>query len=192
MTEKLKLTQRQGYCLENISSKKSVLKYHMEGKFGNESYNVLLDLTFDELAKALYVPDSYEVESDYKVGEWAKYKVTSLAEGTRVVIGVITNIAYGYVYIDNSYRGILLHRVEVPTPEEIKGEQERRAWAKIGREVNDFRVGDRYVNYLDNTYTIVSERQLDRVKQYYLKGEIKGIIPEGVTTFFEGVNNGEN
>src|SRR5690606_32776822 len=119
------------------------------------------------LAKALYI--GYEVEPEFKVGDW------------------VVNTSNGYIrlvenereanFLNNDY--IKRHELRHATPEEIAVEKERRWWAKHGRDVWELRPGDllvsdirvfkevREVNNDSVTFAYENYVAMDRLKLYY-------------------------
>ena|SRR5690625_750606 len=106
--EKVKVTKRES---ELIDSFKEDFKMNFYG------------MDFVKFVSAL--KDGYEVEPEFKVGDWVLTKVTNH-------IGKIT----GFSNITNYYdiEGIQTDNIRHATPEEIAEEKERRWWKKHGRE----------------------------------------------------------
>lgn len=152
--EKVKLTREQAnaieYALQEVDEYKGNLDRLLRHasmnnvNFRNELH--LLD-TIDivTLAKALYI--GYEVEPEFKVGDW------------------VVNISNGYIklienereanFLNNDY--IKRHELRHATSEEIAEEKERRWWAKHGREVWELKVGDFLINEKLGTIEEVKE-----------------------------------
>src|SRR5690625_2379411 len=104
--------------------------HELDGWVGN--LNDLNGLTNDEIARALYV--GYEVESEFKVGDWV-YHVF------REKVGIVTYVDDDYVKFDGVFNGDF-HYFRHATPEEIAKEKERRWWQKHYRDVWEIKLRD--------------------------------------------------
>ncbi|MEK3935967.1 hypothetical protein MKY41_11620 [Sporosarcina sp. FSL W7-1349] len=182
MTEKVKLTREQDTRLKEMLkdvmySKGSILVQQAKGwRDGN---NICLNaLSLDQLAKVLYEPNSYEVEEEYKVGDWKKVQLAN----KKWVIGKIDTvtfkekaeeIALNYLDEDRVWRRVWESAKCSfnPTPEEIKNEKERRAWAKIGRGPGEFRDGDfgisEYGNLIDGPSILKARYELGQLQGFF-------------------------
>ncbi|MGJ9460085.1 hypothetical protein [Oceanobacillus sp. CF4.6] len=90
----------------------------------------LNELNTLSLAKALTI--GYEVEPEFKVGDWITHKLTGdIGKVTKTDPLRVDNGMGGY---SGGYR--------YSTPEEIEQEKERRWWDKLGRKVNEFKMTD--------------------------------------------------
>lgn len=138
--EKVKLTREVSEAL-----KLAVADYGSDMVM-NEHYNYnwkgklhpLNHLPQSTLSRALLI--GYEVEEEYKSGDWV---ACEYEDGTW--IAQIERIEGVKVFAKWELRSLDWNRIEDirhATPEEIKAEQERRVWKKIGREVNEIRPGD--------------------------------------------------
>lgn len=111
----------QGYHLEEyvIKAHTGATTWELVGKFKG-----LNKLVLDKLIRALYI--GYEVEPDFKVGDWVYHKPTKSIGKVDAVgdtkISVIT-------YDDFIYFGI--SEIRHATPEEISAEKERRTNEKL-------------------------------------------------------------
>lgn len=172
--EKIKLTVEQAGALKMWKEGSINLNTFIKVKTAKASmfhYEPLRDFSFDEFARLLYEPDSSEVEETCKVGDWV------FVEGDNwKKLREILNIKRGFATIE-TYEG--LKNTDIPTSalrhatlEEIKAEQERRVWAKIGREVGQFMCGDtaRHVN--DGSVS-----GLGFLNDCYKNGTLKGFYP---------------
>ena len=143
--EKVKLTREQANAIEHALQEVDEYKGNPDRLLRHASMNNvnfrnelhLLD-TIDivTLAKALYI--GYEVEPEYKVGDWVVN-----ANGT---IGKITNINE-FGEFEGFWEEIEMlcekdNFVRHATPEEIEKGKERRWWAKLGRQPYEFKMGD--------------------------------------------------
>lgn len=205
MTEKVKLPKAVAEAIETLRNAEysdyGVVKYVDVGgpihvKHGAEIQNTLRGWTYenggrnsDLLLDALRI--GYEVEEEYKVGDWKKVQ---LANGNWV-IGKIDTIAFediimNYLDEDGIWQRVreLAERSFNPTPEEIKAEKERRVWARIGREVNEWKEGDAYDhrNYLVKFYVDGSDLSKKKAKEAYDNGKVKGFYPAEYFISFGG------
>lgn len=171
MTEKVKLTREQAEALElykaNTGKDLGWVQYFVEYRHCfNYEYLPLKGFTFDEFARVLYLPDSYEVEEEYKVGDWVVNTANSR-------IAKVEKDAPDRVWVDDEKaRYFMKSALRHATPEEIKAEKERRVWKKIGREVGEFRDGD---IAFTNKGSIWQSAQFN--KESYKHGELKGFYP---------------
>jgi len=113
--EKVKLTKAQAEAVEYFER---VFVKNKESSMSNET-----------LRKALN--HGYEVLSEFKENDY----VTNTETG--ITIKLDESKAY---FLNNSY--IHKDRIRHATQEEIQQEKERRRWAKIGRNVNDYKTAD--------------------------------------------------
>lgn len=182
MTEKLKVPQSVADAIEKYKTEQ-VRLFNLAKQDGQRfpSWGQALEgLEVDDFVSALY--NGYEVEEEYKVGDWAKFhhhgdtwiaKIKAIKQGTQTGKDMYLPDAEIHKLAVNRY----YHYVETPSPEEIKAEQERRTWAKIGREVQEFRIGDMGVL---NKYVVrrsENEDDLTRLQSDYADGELKGFYP---------------
>lgn len=132
--EKVKITQEQANAIERIKDKDYAINVLVAGKRPD---NPLCELEVSELAKAFYI--GYEVEPEFKVGDWAYNKQTNRV--FQVIDGLSENMN------NEANREHLRHA----TDEEISKEKERRWWAKHGRGVWELKKNDVIFNqsYVD-------------------------------------------
>lgn len=144
--KKVKLTQEQANAIERIKDKDYAINVLVAGKRPD---NPLCELEVSELAKAFYI--GYEVEPEFKVGNWAVWRST---EGIDV-IKQIEKVEGYRIWADWLDEGSLLFapsdEIRHATPEEISKEKERRWWAKHGRGVWELKKNDVIFNqsYVD-------------------------------------------
>lgn len=189
MTEKVKITQEQADAFKKL---KEGQREDFEKNFKNDPDSIiywaipLVDLSADEFMSALY--DGYEVEPSLKVGDWAKSEGHDSGE---IFYGKITRIDEGRdglrawaMWNDARSEGFLfVDELEVMTPEEIKREKERRVWAKIGREVGEFKDGDVALERFGGVFHAVEE-----MEAAYQMGGLVGFYPDGSYITFEDGN----
>ena len=123
---KVKLTQEQARAIERgleLSSREKLVKEHVEYQLQNKKWSVGKLKSFNELStetviRALYI--GYEVEQEYKVGEWVKSK---LGKG----VGIIIDVDDSEYYTDF---GMIVPKhddlIRYATDEEIAKEKQRR------------------------------------------------------------------
>lgn len=133
MIGKVKLTQEQADFIEKYLFAVADVEEMLEGFAGTRDlvrsvFHPLQGLGVSDLARALLI--GYEVELEYKTGEWVRYwKSDSLAG-----IGLISSYKNVRQFVrfegEEKWREtdcITRHA----TPEEIKAEKERRVWVEI-------------------------------------------------------------
>lgn len=132
----------------------------------------------DKLLNALV--NGYEVEPAYKVGDWIVRLdgTTFMNEKAVVQVDKVSDIHLFYA----RDIGIDKIRIRHATPEEIKAEKERRFWAKIGRKVGEFRIGD--IRILDDGNS-VRITDVDYARAKYIQGSLKGFFPVETFISFE-------
>lgn len=181
--EKVKLMKEQAEAIEHALQEVDEYKGNPDRLLRHASMNNVnfrnelhpLD-TIDivTLAKALYI--GYEVETEFKVGEWVA--IDYKEHGTKVgkIKGYIKKDAF---YIDNNHATGNIMNTRHATPEEIAAEKERRWWAKHGRDVWELRPGDLLVSDIgvfkevqeinNDSVTFVHENYvaMDNLKLYY-------------------------
>lgn len=186
--EKIKVTQAQADAIEGLShvvSRDNIMNHHREIRSNNgASWFRLKELSAADLARALYI--GYEVEEEYKVGDWVAFiklsgdhiisKVKSVSAEE-----VMTDHVSSNGYKQKFYKETIRHA----SPEEIKEELERRAWESISRKVNDWKYGDCYrmSGRQEDVYLVDCEDSEIMAKERYKRGIILGIYP--VESFFE-------
>lgn len=156
--EKIKLTQEQADAIESLRSGgydddvivRNTLFYEM-GTNENpcKRYNSLLDLHTDKLIRALYI--GYEVESEFKVGDWV-YVETPKSELPNVYKIMLVNKYHAQ--LDRLYGNHDKSKLRHATPEEIEKEKQRRWWKSHNREVRELRKGDIIVGEYDGYHTV--------------------------------------
>lgn len=143
----VKLTKEQekwlNFMIDEYGGKDHLMNKHCDGgtwKGGAQSLN---ELSAAKMARALY--DGYEVEPEFKVGDWVHVSWYSNESGVYQVEEVYKN---GSIRIDVENEIAItklcppLHMVRHATESEIAEEKERRFWAKLGRKTCEYRAGD--------------------------------------------------
>lgn len=180
--EKVKLTKEQANAIEWALQKENEyspdrllrLRSSDNANFHNELYP-LNDIDIAVLARALYI--GYEVEPEFKVGDWVVYKHNN------TIWEIIGELYGGKVHYDitrgGKYKGsVHKDHIRLATPEEIEKEKERRWWAKHGREVWELREGDLLERL--NASTIIEFLRFDqgaleyRIQNSYYREDILG------------------
>lgn len=135
-----------------------------------DKYTPLNGLATSDLARALLI--GYEVEEEFKVGDWvAKKDGKRFANG--LLIAKVEKVRKDYV-THSSNMGASLEALRHATPEEIKAEKERQLWKSIGREVGEFRVGDVVLLGLCEVKFITNTQD---AKKAYERGKVLGFYP---------------
>lgn len=152
MNEKVKITAEQAEAIKTWCADGDIaelLEYHAEmiyradGWLKGGFYEPLNDLDQSDMARALLI--GYEVEPEYKVGEYIVYENEHLKNTMKIVSLNNERIAVEPIY--EGFKGCDTISVNSPlirhaTPEEIKAEKERGWWAKQGRDVWELKQGD--------------------------------------------------
>jgi hypothetical protein len=186
MSEKVKLTQEQDTRLKEMLgdvmySKDSILTQHSKG--WREKYKTCLNtLSLSQLARVLYEPNSYEVDLQFKVGDWVvskgdrenRIKVVKTVHGEG--ISACTNSACVSTHYSNFRHA---------TPEEIKAEKERQLWNSIGREIGEFKIGDTIELDRQLGFKIYLDRQIEVAKHSYQDRKVTGFYPSESFISFE-------
>jgi len=133
--EKVKLTQKQADLIKDIKDIDYAINIH---GFNKRPDSPLQRLTTAELARALYI--GYEVEPEFKVGDWVFIDYGEAGTEIGFIKGWI-NEPHSF-YIDKCHFGANVNKARHATPEEIAKEKERRWWAKHGRDVWEIKLRD--------------------------------------------------
>ncbi|MBO0586141.1 hypothetical protein [Sporosarcina sp. E16_8] len=191
MTEKVRLTQKQADTVERTKavrgSRGVVLGYvARDTEIPNPTFRSLSDLTFDELARALYEPDSYEVEPLFKVGDQiVNINGVNFVNGLNVV--EVEKVSEFFVTFCGDI-GALKSNVRRATPEEVKDEKECRVWAEADRGYGKFRYGDVY-SHNGSSIHIDTAKAMDTANVRYKAGLVTGFHPiESYVRFEEDSN----
>ncbi|BAQ11342.1 hypothetical protein OXB_2871 [Bacillus sp. OxB-1] len=190
MTEKVKLPKQVAEVIEKLRNAEysdyGIVKYTEVGgpihiKQGAEIQRTLCDWIYknngrnaDLLLDALRT--GYEVEEKFKAGDWVVVedcpceRIVGKVQRIKDISKYSTCTRFEYEdWWSDEHKTKLRHA----TPEEIKAEQERRVWAKIGREPGEFREGD--IGILlgrESSYSLWKN-----LKNLYEEGELKGFHP---------------
>ena len=177
--EKVKLTREQAEAIDSLhkTGRMVDVRNHAHGvKWTNDKYLPLNELNLDEFIRAVYI--GYEIEPDFKVGDW----VVTEFEDYGIKVAEIYHISFNIVYA--RWQGVPItigthvDSVRHATTEEIKAEQERRVWAKIGREPGVFMYGDVVVDRNGTHWC-----ELINMRDLYKEGSLQGFHP--VESFIE-------
>lgn len=138
-----------------------------------------------EIAKEMLVVDllraikeGYEVEPEYKPGDWiVRIKSNMSGDLPEGLVFKVTETACTKTVRGDNGRRHIKDNIRHATPGEIKAEQERRVWAKIGRRPREFRLGDAYENNKGIIYTFDKPGRINAIEDMYDRGSLKGIYP---------------
>jgi len=193
MVEKVKLTREQNEAIQDalrVWTKRDLLDEHIvkltvsNVKWGinNPNYQHLNDLSIPALATVLFVPDGYEVEEGYMIGD----KIVKRDGGKFVNNAKVVTVAsvekdskFPKLWIRETGSYALIKHVRHATPEEI-------AWADSGREPLDFREDDIIINRFGMP-VVIYDGNIDDIKQRYGTLELKGFVPAERIIKFGGV-----
>lgn len=179
--EKVKVTREQAECIKSFENNKVVaLKHWVTDSF--EVSKCLKKLTLDELARCLYSEEGYEVEEEFKVGDWVNFEDDTCSDCITKIIDIqpiYNRVQYYGVSGWQNINSIQRHA----TPSEIAQEKERRWWGKHGRDVNEYRLND-IVKIKNDSQTIIAavegvadDQISDEGGDAWLFGEIELICP---------------
>ena len=144
-------------------SNESTIKKHLEGW---KSIRILNLLTLDELIRALYI--GYEVEEEFKVGEWIHVDKYGNGKNTKVV--VVSNIWDGMDRVGFKGGSSHISNVRHATPEEIAEEKQRRFWSDNNRDLWHIKRFDILKDDTGNSF---------EVNSFYGNGENKKVLFKG-------------
>lgn len=159
-------------------------------------YKPLYELTPQQFALVLL--DWYEVEQpQFQVGDWAtrinananmKYR-KEYENGYTFQIGYVNK---GGVCKENESDDFqhVMRNLRHSTPEEIKAAKEREIWAKMGREVGEFKEGDIFIDKNNTCFEVSQRVEEDKIressaKKWYANGDMKGLYPAESFISFE-------
>lgn len=156
--EKVKITQEQADAIERWVDKDQLLIARATGLLNHGEDESIAELEINTLAKAIYI--GYEVEPEFKVGEWVVLEDGYIGEIEFInEVEGWANIGYSK---DTKERGVclaatydLIDIVRHATPSEIVEEKERRWWRKNGRDVWELREDD-ILDYLGDLLIVDS------------------------------------
>ncbi|MEF3330597.1 MULTISPECIES: hypothetical protein [Oceanobacillus] len=168
--EKIQLTQEQADVIERKKNKmdfekSNIVECHVKSHWEFDENLFLNKLSTDELCRLLYTPNSYEIITEFKLGDW----VINIHSGD---IGQVEEIKKVEGALGNNERIIVNSTINYPhslrhaTPEEIQKEIECRWWNNHGREVWEIREGDILKNETHYPYFVTrgnrTEQGLER------------------------------
>lgn len=155
--EKVKITKEQADAIEFALNESEDFKDNPDRlfrdciashvSFHSELY-ALNNLDVVKLAKVLFVPNGYEVEPEFKVGDWVYVK--GIFKSVSPEIAKVTDVKTHRMILDNGFDlgkgSITSDTVRHATPKEIEEEKERRWWDKQGRKPWELKQGDIVTN----------------------------------------------
>ena len=134
MTEKITITQEQSEALIAVLStndRVKVLHNHANlRKWFGAGHKPVLEIPFGNLARILYEPNSYQVEPEYKVGDWVVSRGLHFGKIDAIINAKFIGTWFNEGRTDRmecEASAFIRHA----TPEEIKAEKERQKWAGI-------------------------------------------------------------
>lgn len=191
MTEKVKVTQEQAETIENLKrngfTDESIIESHAKCPNGwMLSENTTLNrMSLLKLVDALRI--GYEVEPQFKVGDWiVKLNGECFMRGEKVM--KVTEVKDNCIYFGVG-RYLTCRYIRLATPEEIKTEKERRLWKSIGREIGEFRIGDMIEMERQLGFKIYLDRQIEVAKHSHQDGKVTGFFPAESFISFEEVKS---
>ena len=189
MTEKVKLTKLQAEAIEWLMdgapgswTQEDLIREHTLDRHGWSGVEDAVDISVLNGLPLLTLIDAlrigYEIEKEYKVGDWVVHDAGCKLGQIEIVRGknITVRRTDGEGYWWNT--DFIRHA----TPEEIKAEQERRVWAGIGREPGEFRDGDIIFGDPNSNFGLAITKVVDgwsekAARSDYYDGHIKGFYP---------------
>lgn len=137
--EKIKINQAQEEVFKQYPNKEQLIIARASGLLIQGQDEPIADMKLEDLIKSLYI--GYEVEPELSVGDFVVY----VHDNT--VWEVVGELYGGKVHYDITRNGkhqgsVHKDHIRLATPSEIAQEKERRWWAKIGRNKNEFEMAD--------------------------------------------------
>ncbi|QAS52404.1 hypothetical protein [Halobacillus litoralis] len=163
--EKIKITKEQYEDFKHFTNGRHadpVMRDFIEHK---PNINYSLDEDFTPQQFALLLCGWYEVQELYGIGDWIVYE-----NEYHTCVMEVTGTKSGHIVVDGYHQGfqnlneisINSPLIRLATPEEEEQEKERRKWAEIGREVNEYKGGD-LIHYEDD-FQEVEHVEEDKVR----------------------------
>lgn len=159
-----------GSKFKDDDTQSNLISRKVKGRWSSLGTNVLNDLPLVTFVDALRI--GYEVEETFEVGDWVLITEECGHKNRAYKIHHFTEGLANLVYEDGSKSYWPLSYFRHATPEEIKGEQERRAWKSIGREVGEFRDGDVGIDSIGFV-----RRKVMSINEIYKVGDLDGFYP---------------
>ncbi|WP_080875577.1 hypothetical protein [Oceanobacillus timonensis] len=149
-------------------------------------YKCLNKISVEDMAKILFVPGSYEVIPQFKVGEWVRHddgevgKITKIEEssGQTLIFIDIEDIKRMYFW-EEKYICDPERFFRHATPEEIQQEKKRRFWDRIGRKEDEYKEDDFIVDEHGDYGFIESKKTTDIYRVRMIRSN------QSVVTHFE-------
>lgn len=156
--EKVKVTQEQADAIE--WQKEEARRAHERFKRNHqcdldEQLYTLLELSTEDYMKASFTV-GYEVEPEFKVGDWVTYKYWGL-------VGKVYSLNGGVVLDNRKTSALNPTDFRHSTPEEIAEEKQHRWWAKQGRDVWELKRDDLLMNRGGTIFEVenVTEKEIE-------------------------------
>lgn len=134
---KVKLTKTQAEEIERIKKVGHSVKWKNDGWHVDRDEK-LSELSFYKYINAIY--EGYEVEPEFKVGDWAFIDVDELQHPRKILN--IYQIDEKLHASFNGWSDIPIKQLKHATPQEVAAEKECRWWAKHDRKVWELKKGD--------------------------------------------------
>lgn len=190
MAEKVKITQEQANALEWLQKIEGeemgweqgrLIKSHAKDiNDWHDEAIALRGMPLLTLVDALRI--GYEIEPEYKVGDWIAFTEGHEKSGRVYQVAQLTENLANIDYADGFASWWPINEFRHATPEEIRTEKERRLWKTIGREVGEFKDKDKGIHACG-----VSIHDKSSIKKCYEGGTLKGFYPaESFISFEEG------
>lgn len=166
-------------------------RLHTNDNFIHE-YKPFNDMTLEQIVKSVY--EGYEVLNPIFAGSYVRskesgniYRVKALVEGGKKaeLEGIVCKA--GAIFANR----MSLERLELLTEEEVQEAKEKHFWKKLGREVGEFRKGDRLkFKAPTSTFFTIGEyfdrtNDIEIAKSNYSQGNVQGFFPAESFVSFE-------
>lgn len=180
---KVELTRKQAAVIEELKTKFSNeqivannVKYRIAEINHDHLHHELVKLNLDILIKALYI--GYEVEEEFKVGDWAVYDNKIIGKVKKIADDLITidvELEYLRDNGETAYVNTFARYFRHATPEEVAEEKERRWWKKHNRMPWELKVGDVliYEDSLSDLPEVIEIVEVADDRVYFNDGDIE-------------------
>ncbi|PWU66555.1 hypothetical protein [Gracilibacillus dipsosauri] len=168
MSEKVKISRKIYNAISSeieTTSEESLMLRHIKVKTRHDNswigdFSVLNNLSIEDMAKIIY-SDGYEVEEEWKAGDWVSFNHARYGKVTGKIISIDKEKEEVFIdkWIDNHRAKTHLALIEKSTAQEIAQEKKRRFWAGIDREVDEYKHGD-FIKTCDDDYGFVDTETL--------------------------------
>jgi len=166
--EKVKVTKAQAEAIEEYKEKVMGVFDFLHDLAGTHHINSHGEEQEEEAIKLMKAfTDGYEVEPEFKVGDWIYIDECATHTNKEHVRKIVAVNPPAITLDDNWNIGLESGHIRHATPSEIKQEKERRFWAGLGREVNEYKKGDIAINInrvIAEPFVVINDCVVDYLK----------------------------